>query len=65
MVDALSTVKTVLDNDWTAGNTDSLTPTVTIATQIKSLDLGNADHIILYEVEENIDEDDENKEDRE
>jgi len=52
IVDSLSTVKSILDTDWTSANTDSLTPTVTIIYEAKQVSLANADHILLYEVDE-------------
>jgi len=55
MTDALSTIKTVLSDNWTAGNTDSITPTFTLQGdfEYKQFDLKNGDLVKIYEVGEN------------
>lgn len=55
MVDALTTVKTLLTAQWTAGNTDSLTPTIDFVVNRKLVDAANGDWVLLYEVDEGID----------
>lgn len=52
MVDSLSTITTILTNNWTAGNTDSITPTIGKITDYKELDLGREDYILVYEMNE-------------
>lgn len=49
--DILSDLKTLLDNDWTAGNTGGRTPTVTKIYEVKRADFemaGSKDHIFIY-----------------
>lgn len=55
MVDVLDTIKTLLDGAWTSGNTDSLTPEVTIISEKKQIQMADKDHILLYEINEGID----------
>lgn len=55
MVDALSTVKTLLETDWTDSNTDSITPIVEIIMNAKTINAVNNDYILLYELDESID----------
>lgn len=52
MVDALSTIKTILTDDWNSDNTDSITPTIGYPQNYKELDMSNKDYIFLYEVNE-------------
>ena len=54
MVDVLNTIQTILDADWTSGNTDSLTPTVSDIVELKYLDMANNDYVLLYEVNEGV-----------
>lgn len=54
MVDALETVKTLLNTNWSSSNTDSLTPTIVKAAEVKQIFLANGDYIKLYEVNESI-----------
>jgi hypothetical protein len=56
MVDVLATVQTVLSGSWTAGNTDSITPTFgkTAEYNYKLLDLANNDYVLVYELPESI-----------
>jgi len=49
MADPLASIKTILENDWTSGNTDSLTPTVDFVVNHKLVNLANGDFILLYE----------------
>jgi len=48
--DSLESVKTLLTNNWTAGNTDGVTPTIVVMFEApKRIDLaGNRDHIGIY-----------------
>ena len=55
MVDALSTIKTVLTNNWISSNCDSITPDINYAFEKKLLSLADNDQIILYELENSID----------
>lgn len=55
MVDVLTSIKTLLENNWNSANTDSLTPTIKIITDTKQINAANGDFILLYEVNENID----------
>lgn len=49
MADELNTIKTMLTSGWTAGNTDSITPTVDFVTEYKRMDLRNSgDTIVVY-----------------
>lgn len=58
--DALTSIKTVLDANWTSANTDSITPTVYVTTtQALRLDFATSnDHIILYLVSHTTDPND-------
>lgn len=53
MVDALATIETVLAG-WTAGNTDSITPTIgkVYDYSIKELDYNNKDYVLVHTVSE-------------
>lgn len=55
MVDVLSTVKTLLIDNWNSDNTDSLTPEVKVIMDMKTLSLADYDYILLYEVDEGVD----------
>jgi len=55
IVDVLSTIKTLLDSDWLKANSDSLTPTVRVISEKKQIMMSDGDHILLYEINENID----------
>lgn len=49
--DILTDLKTLLDTDWTAGNTGSRTPTITKIYELKTVDFaiaGSKDHIFIY-----------------
>jgi len=53
MTDVLLSVKTLLDNNWTSGNTASRTPTVQSIFDVKRVDFrisGSKDHIFLWEI---------------
>lgn len=54
MVDPIDTVKSVLEDNWTAGNTDSLTPTFDFIVNQKELINREGDFVLLYEVDEAI-----------
>src|SRR3990167_6834598 len=50
MTDDLESVKTLIDNGWTAANADNITPTVAVIYGLARVDLAaNADKIYLYE----------------
>lgn len=52
MVDVLSTVSTLLSAQWDNSRTDSLTPTIAKASDIKEFNLGNSDYAIIYVADE-------------
>ena len=48
MTDDLESVKTLIDNGWTAANADNITPTVAVIYGLARVDLAaNADKIYL------------------
>lgn len=51
--DPMTTVKTILTNNWTAANTDSITPTFIFITDKKRLDFGSNRAFILIHVPRN------------
>ena len=55
MVDVLLSVKNLLDSNWNNANSDSITPTVSIISEKKQIQMADSDHILLYEINENID----------
>ncbi len=48
--DILVDVKSLLDDNWTAANTNSRTPTVADISEVKRVSLGAADHIFIWEL---------------
>lgn len=47
--DPMNTVKTILTNNWTAANTDSITPTFSLITDKKRIDFGgNRVNILIH-----------------
>ena len=57
MVDALSTVKTLLSNGWNSSNTDNITPEINIIYEQKQVSTLDNDHVLIYEVDEKHDPD--------
>lgn len=55
VIDALSTMKTLLDNNWNPQNSNSLTPNVATIYGEKLIDVANFDQILLYMVDEPVD----------
>ena len=54
IVDAISTVDTLLTANWTPGNTDSLTPEIKPIVESKQENYPNGDFVLLYEVDQSV-----------
>jgi len=51
-MDVLDTIINVLTNNWTASNTDSITPTIGRVTDYKRIDVASTDWVLCYEIDE-------------
>ena len=47
-VDPINSVKTLLEDSWTSGNTDSITPNIDYIWNWKRVDLSNKSAVLLY-----------------
>lgn len=54
VTDPLGTIKTLLDNNWNEINSDSIVPTVSKIMDKKQISCADGDHVLLYEINENI-----------
>ncbi len=49
--DMATVLKTLLSTNWTKGNTDSITPTFALITDVDNIDLANNDYVMTHEID--------------